>query len=211
MCLAAEDPKGWAAPLLERLEARAAELPPGSMLELLDRVDADLPGFLDGQPEAIERLFHGVAGRLRDLDRLTRDRLLAFAVRHEGALLTPVLRALAVEERISVRRFLVDALCAFSHAATPAIVARLRSSPWYVTRNLAIALGRRGEARAVPALRGLLGHEHPKVRREAVLALGNLDILAAQAALSDVDRGRLGTAAERELARRVLASGTGAA
>lgn len=209
VCLAADDPDGWAGALLERLEARAAELSAGPMLELLARVDADLPGFLDARPEALERLFQGVAGRLRDLDRLSRDQLLAFAVRHEGALLAPVLRALGGEERISVRRFLVDVLCAFSHAATPAIVARLRSSPWYVTRNLAIALGRRGEARVVPALRALLAHDHPKVRREAVLALGSLDTLAAQAALAEVDRGRLGTAAEQELARRVLAAGSG--
>lgn len=211
VCLTAGEPEAWGGALLERLEGRVPGLAPGQQLELLSGVDAKLPGLLDGRPEVLERLFQAVAGRLRDLDRVTREQLLAFAVRHEGVLLAPVLRALAGEERISVRRFLVDVLCAFSPAATPAIVARLRSSPWYVTRNLAISLGRRGETRAAPALRALLAHDHPKVRREALLALGSLDTLAAQEALTEVARGRLGTREEQDLARRVLAAGTGVA
>jgi RNase adaptor protein for sRNA GlmZ degradation len=58
----------------------------------------------------------------------------------------------------------------------------------------------------VPALRGLLEHAHGKVRREAVIALGCLGG-AARSVLAEVEAGRVGTRAERELAARVLAGG----
>src|SRR5207237_9717818 len=48
-------------------------------------------------------------------------------------------------------------------------------------RNIAVALGNTGDARAIPALVGLLGHRAPLVRGHAVWALGELgavDVLA---------------------------------
>ncbi len=205
--VAAEEPQAWGAALLDRLQARAEQLPAAAHLDLLALVDRAAPGLLDGRPGLLEKVFREGAGRLRDLDGEGRDRLLAFALAHERALLDSVLRTLGEEGRISVRRFLVDVLCAFSPSATPSLVARLRSAPWYVTRNLTIALGRRRELRVIPTLRSLLGHEHPKVRREAVLALARLEAPAARQVLGEVEAGKVGTRAERDLAGRVLAGG----
>ncbi len=51
-------------------------------------------------------------------------------------------------------------------------------------RNVAVALGNTGDARAVPALVALLGDRVPLVRLHAVWALGQLDASAARAALA---------------------------
>ena len=48
---------------------------------------------------------------------------------------------------------------------------KARTSPWYVTRNLAIVLGQQGLPQGLPTLQALSNHPHPKVVREAVKAL----------------------------------------
>ncbi len=178
LALAVREPETWGPRLGKRLETRVTALQPTRYLELLQTIHGAVPGFLERRPEVLVRALRDGSERLRDLDRAGRDQLLAFACAHEAVLLEPVLRALATEQRIAVRRFLVDVLSAYSPAATPVLVARLRRAPWYVTRNLTIALGRRGDQRALPAVRALRAHEHPKVRREAVLALASLEARA---------------------------------
>ena len=57
-------------------------------------------------------------------------------------------------------------------------------------RNVAIALGNTGDAQAIPALVGLLGHREPLVRRHAAWALGQLgatDALALHDPAPDPD------------------------
>ena len=56
----------------------------------------------------------------------------------------------------------------------------------------------------MPALRSLLGHDHSKVRREAIIALGQFNSREAREALSEVARGKGTTGEDRGLAARAL-------
>jgi len=202
--LALDDPNLWGRRLLDRLGNRTEELHPTALFQILGEIRAERPGLLDGQGDILERVFRAAIGRLRELDPAGREAFLAFGQAHEGVLLDAVLRVLAEDGNISVRRFLVELVAGFSPAATPALVTRMRSSPWFVTRNLVIALGRKGEGAAVPVLRSLLGHEHPKVRREAILALAHFPGPEARQALRSVASGKGSTREERALAERAL-------
>jgi len=202
--LALDDPALWGRRLLDRLAARADDLAPAELLGMLGNLQEERPQLLEGQAELLEKAFRVGVARLRDLDDAGKEALLAFVRTHERALLDGVLRALAEDGSMSVRRFLVDAVAGLSPAATPAVVSRMRSSPWYVTRNLVIALGRKGEGVAVPVLRSLLGHEHPKVRREAILALGQFTGPLARQALRGIASAKESTREDRALAERVL-------
>jgi len=119
-------------------------------------------------------------------------------------MLDVVLRSLEDEKSIAARKFLVEVVAGFSPSSTPVLVSRIRSAPWYVARNLTIALGLKGEETVVPVLRSLFGHDHPKVRREAILALGHFDAAAARDALREVTSGRGYSPEDRALAQRTL-------
>ncbi len=202
--LAIQAPGEWTGRFVERLDERVEGLPPNDLLRLLAETDRGLPGALGDRADLVERAFLAMLSRLRELDSPGRSELLRFALRHEEVLLEPVLRILAQEERIAVRRFLVDLASHFSPSATPILVSRVRSAPWYVTRNLTIALGRKGESIAVPAVRSLLHHEHPKVRREAIIALGGIGSPAALEALESLAEAVDTPQEDRELALRAL-------
>lgn len=206
LTLASDDHTVWGTALLDRLEARADGVGVGALARFHVLVERALPGLVGQRPRLVETVFHRACRGLRSVDPGGREALLEFLQTHERILLDPVLRALGLEERITVRRFLVEALCSFSPAATPALVLRLRSGPWFVTRNLAMALGRRGDPRTIPALRGILSHENPKVRLEAVQALGRFDVPAARNILGDFLRQGTMGAEERALVENTLSS-----
>ncbi|MBI5016660.1 MAG: HEAT repeat domain-containing protein [Deltaproteobacteria bacterium] len=200
----AVDAGPWRPRLLDRLEARAEALSLTALLRVLEEVRDEVPGLLDSRPSLPERVFRKGLQTLRELDPDDRQALLAFGRAHERAVLDATLRALGEEEGISTRRFLVELVAGFSPAATPSLVSRLRSAPWYVARNLTIALGLRKDDAAVPALRSLFGHEHPKVRREAILALGHFDAAAARDALHEITASRGYSREDQALAQRAL-------
>lgn len=202
------DPQNWSGPCLARLEHRFKDTGRSLLLGLMAELDSCVPSAVDTRPELVERIFHHCARHVRDLEAEERDALVRFAQRHEAVLLGPVFRALLLEEQIAVRRFLVDVVAAFSPASTPSVVSHLRSSPWYVTRNLTIAMGRRGEVTTVPVLQSLLQHDHAKVRREAILALGRFRNAQATQALATVVHDGHSSPEDRHLAARAMESST---
>lgn len=202
--LAWHDADGWAGELFDRLEARAPEIDPRALLSLLRDVDGGGQPPLDAHPSLVELAFRRCLDGLKDFDAEDRKALLAFALDHEAVLLDAVLRRLEEEKSIAARRFLVELVAGLSPSSTPALVSRTRSAPWYVARNLTTALGKRREALALPAIRWLIGHEHPKVRREAILALGQFDTPSGREALAEVAARPSSTPEERDLAERAL-------
>jgi hypothetical protein len=202
--LAVHDTAGWGTRSQQRLDERLDHADPVSLLDLAEELDRGAPELLGTRPDLAERLFQRCSRQVRTLDEGQRNSLIRFAQRHEDALLGPVFRALLLEEQIAVRRFLVDVVAEFSPAATPSVVSRLRSSPWYVTRNLTIAMGRRREATTLPVLQSLLQHDHAKVRREAIIALGRLGTSEASRALASVAESSHNSDEERNLASRAL-------
>lgn len=206
--LALHDAAAWGPRSQERLEQRIDQADPVALLNLAEELDRDEPTLLGTRPDLAERLFHRCSRQVRALEDEQRTQLVRFAQRHEAALLGPVFRALLLEEQIAVRRCLVDVVAAFSPAATPWVVSRLRSSPWYVTRNLTIAMGRRREATTLPVLQSLLQHDHAKVRREAILALGRFGTSEASHALADLAQSNRSSPEDRNLAARAMEAAT---
>ena len=102
----------------------------------------------------------------------------------------PLLDRLAVEENMSLRRFLMDRVLAFGDAARPALVARLADPRWYVLRNIIVMLRTLAPGQEADRLRPLLKNANQKVRHEVVISLLLAgDPLAQRQLLRDLDSG----------------------
>jgi hypothetical protein len=100
----------------------------------------------------------------------------------------PLLDRLAVEESMSLRRFIMDRLLAFGDAARPALVARLDDQRWYVLRNIIGMLRTLAPGQEADRLRSLLKHTNQKVRNEALISLLLAgDSIAQRQLLRDLD------------------------
>jgi HEAT repeat protein len=100
----------------------------------------------------------------------------------------PLLDRLAVEENMSLRRFLVDRVLGFGDAARPALVVRLTDPRWYVLRNIVSMLRTLAPGQETHHLRPLLNHSNQKVRHEVVKSLLLAgDPIAQRQLLRDLD------------------------
>jgi hypothetical protein len=171
LALAGGEEKDFRKRLLDRIRLRAEQLGPFRVLGFVKLVDRTFPGLLDSIPFFVKELFLKGLSSLAKTSFAEQQALVTFAINHEKCLLDTALKALAEEKKISTRHFLVSLLSCFSSAATPIFVTKARTSPWYVTRNLAIVLGQQGFSQAFPTLQALSNHQHPKVVREALKAL----------------------------------------
>jgi len=183
LALAGEEEEDFRKRLLDRIRLRAQQLGPFRVLGFVKLVDRAFPDLLDSVPFFVKELFQKGLSALTKTSFAEQQALVAFAVNHERCLLDTALRALAEEKKIATRHFLVSLLSCFSSAATPTFVTKSRTSPWYVTRNLAIVLGQQGFPQGVPTLQALSNHPHPKVVREALRALKRV-----QASLTNTQR-----------------------
>lgn len=171
LALAGEGEEDFRKRLLDRIRLRAGQLGPIRALGFIMFVDRAFPDLLDSVPFFVKDLFQKGLSALAKTSFAEQQALVAFAVNHERCLLDTALKALAEEKKIATRHFLVNLLSCFSSAATPTFVTKSRTSPWYVTRNLAIVLGQQGFPQGLPTLQALSNHPHPKVVREALKAL----------------------------------------
>jgi len=171
LALAGEEEEDFRKRLIDRIRLRSEQLGPFGVLGFVKLVDRTFPGLLDTVPFFVKELFHKGLSALPKTSFAEQQALVAFAVNHERCLLDAALRALTEEKKISTRHFIVTLLSCFSSAATPTFVTKSRTSPWYVTRNLAIVLGQQGSPQSLPTLRALSSHPNPKVVREALKAL----------------------------------------
>ncbi len=171
LALALEEGDDFKKRLLDRIEIRAEQLGPLRILGFIKVVDRTLPDLLDFVPSFVKNIFNKALSALTKTSLAERQALVTFVVTHEKCLLDTALKALAEEERISKRHFLVNLLSCFSSAATPTFVMKSRISPWYVARNLAIVLGQQGLPQVLRPLQALSKHPHPKVSSEALRAL----------------------------------------
>ncbi|MGE5842876.1 MAG: HEAT repeat domain-containing protein, partial [Deltaproteobacteria bacterium] len=171
LALAGEEEEDFRKGLIDRIRLRAEQLGPFRVLGFVKLVDRTFPGLLDSVPFFVKELFDKGLSALTKTSFAEQQAMVAFAVDHERCLLDTALKALVEEKRISTRHFLVTLLSCFSSAATPTFVTKSRTSPWYVTRNLAIVLGQQGAPQGLPTLQALSNHSHPKVVREALKSL----------------------------------------
>jgi hypothetical protein len=177
LALGVEEEELFQKKLVDRIKLRTEQLGPFGLLGFLGLVDRTLPGLLDANLDLVRDLFQKSLQTLAKASFAERHALIHFAVNHEKSLLDTALKALVEEKKISTRYFLVNLLSCFSVAATPTFVSKSRTGPWYVARNLAIVLGQQGFPLALPHLRFLSNHTHPKVKREALKALKRVQSL----------------------------------
>jgi HEAT repeat protein len=81
-----------------------------------------------------------------------------------------LLDRLAVEENLSLRRFLMDRIQEFGPLARDAMFARLSDKRWFVLRNMIIMLQRLDDITILEHIRPLLRNGHQRVRQEALRA-----------------------------------------
>lgn len=79
-----------------------------------------------------------------------------------------LLDRLAIEENLSLRRFIMDRLLEFGTTAREAILKRLDDQRWYVLRNLIIMLRSMDDSSVVDNIRPLTRHSNLRVRSEAI-------------------------------------------
>lgn len=103
------------------------------------------------------------------------DEFHAFLKVFQGAIAPHLLDRLEHEEDRAVRRSILRILASFTDELIPELMARLDSQHWYYVRNIVHLLGQSGSPEAVRPLTLQLQHKDPRVRREALLALANLD------------------------------------
>jgi hypothetical protein len=177
LALGAEEKELFQKKLVDRIKLRAEQLGPFGVLGFLRVVDRTLPRLLDTNPYFVRDLFQKGLSILAKSSFAERQALIHFVVNHEKCLLDTALKALIEEKKIFTRYFLVNLLSCLSIAATPTFVSKSRTGPWYVTRNLAIVLGKQGFPQVLPHLRFLSNHTHPKVKREVLKALKRVQSL----------------------------------
>ncbi len=114
-----------------------------------------------------------------------RDAIQEIIVRFAESSVAAILDRLLIEGSKASRRTLLGLCTRFAPIAVPAITLQLDDPHWYFVRNLCLILGGIGDLRAVPELLRMLEHADYRVRREAIMALGNLK---AQEAVSSLGR-----------------------
>jgi HEAT repeat protein len=194
----AADP-GDRAALASALRHGAAEAPgrPGgeeALAAAVERLARSAEGPGRGPELARELVTPAVARALTDRlrqatrDEARRDELIAAAAPLGPDMARALVAALEEAEDRSVRRTLLDALVAVAPGAPEVLADMVRDRRWFVVRNAVTVLGEVEDERAVQHLTQVLAHTHPRVRREAVMALariGNDD--AAQLILGMLD------------------------
>ena len=186
------------------LELLAEEKAEGDFLELLEEVRKILPNLIsrgelpllktvlstlteihrnapDGRKPSIERVIDELDfGHLIDLyltpavSELEKGRIEEILVSFVGVSIGDFLDRLLMDTDRGNRKTLLSLAFRFDAEAVPGIRGKLDDPHWYFVRNLCIVLGRIGGPPVVPDLVRLLDHKDVRVKKEAVLALGEL-------------------------------------
>ncbi len=98
----------------------------------------------------------------------------ALLSRHGTLAAEVLLRKLQDEEGPGRRKILLSLVLRLGEKAVPPILARIQGQRWFFLRNLCFLLGEIGAPAGIPPLVGMLSAREPKVRREAVQALGKI-------------------------------------
>jgi len=100
----------------------------------------------------------------------------ALLSKHGSLAAEALLRKLQDEEGTGRRKILLSLVLGLGEQAVPSILSRIEGQRWFFLRNLCFLLGEIGGSAGVPALVGMLSAKEPKIRREAIQALGKIRI-----------------------------------
>jgi len=108
------------------------------------------------------------------VSRQEKERIEEILVSFVGVSIEDFLDRMLMETDQGNRKILLTLAFRFDAEAIPAIVKKLDEPYWYFVRNLCMILGKIGDPSAYPDLVRLLDHKEPRIRKEAILALGQL-------------------------------------
>jgi len=171
--------------LLAALEEAIPRLIDERDFELLDRV---LSSFLHASESGTPARRAAASDALRSVDFLRIvDAILAspgtlegekggaeLLSKHGALAAEALLLKLQVEEGSGRRKILLSLVLRLGEKAVPSILSRIEGQRWFFLRNLCFLLGEIGAPAGIPALVGMLSAKEPKVRREAIQALGKI-------------------------------------
>ncbi len=204
----------WVA--LDQVEKRAGSIEPAWLAdcglvaararEILERRPAPETFVREAATRALRSIAVGVVGcsqeHFHDMDEAQRRALTEIFQALGQFSLEPLIAGLEKEEDWEIRRTFIALLVGRGREAVPTLVRRLTHPSWYLVRNILVILGEIGDPSTVPAIAQTLRHLEPRVRRDAVAALGRIGGSKAFALLQD----RLADPEVAEVATRCLAS-----
>jgi HEAT repeat protein len=107
-------------------------------------------------------------------------------VAFEDRAVKPLLRALADEEDLLVRKAIVEIIVRIGRPSVPPILENLNDARWFMVRNMVTILGSLGLPDLAPHVATTLSHPDLRVKKEAIKALSKLPHPSAVLALGDL-------------------------
>ena len=123
---------------------------------------------------------------LRDKAGRGRKEVETVLVAFEDRAVKPLLRALADEEDLLVRKSIVEIVVRIGRPSVPAILENLNDSRWFMVRNMVTILGSLGLPDLAPHVATALSHPDLRVKKEAIKALSKLPHPSAVLSLSEL-------------------------
>ncbi|MGQ9495335.1 MAG: HEAT repeat domain-containing protein [Thermoanaerobaculaceae bacterium] len=123
------------------------------------------------QEKSLQEAVAATVAAMAAADRQAHPLLIAILSGLGERALPAILEALDQEERLVVRKRLLEVVLRYGSHAIPYLRSRLEDDRWYVVRNAIFLLRRLGDRTSVPALRGLLPNCRPQVAAEILKTL----------------------------------------
>jgi HEAT repeat protein len=123
---------------------------------------------------------------LRDRSGRGRKEVETVLAAFEDRAVKPLLKTLAEEEDLLVRKSIVEIVVRIGRPAVPAILENLNDARWFMIRNLVTILGSLGLPDLAPHVASVLSHPDLRVKKEAIKALSKLPHPSASLALGDL-------------------------
>ncbi|MBI5576614.1 MAG: HEAT repeat domain-containing protein [Deltaproteobacteria bacterium] len=98
----------------------------------------------------------------------------------------PLLRTLADEEDLLIRKSIVEIIARIGRPAVPAILENLGDARWFMVRNMVTILGSLGLPDLAPHVATVLTHPDLRVKKEAIKALSKLPHPSSVNSLGDL-------------------------
>ncbi|MBI5419572.1 MAG: HEAT repeat domain-containing protein [Deltaproteobacteria bacterium] len=107
-------------------------------------------------------------------------------VAFEDRAVRPLLKTLAEEEDLLVRKSIVEIIVKIGRPAVPALLENLNDARWFMVRNMVTILGSLGLPDLAPQVATVLTHPDLRVKKEAIKALSKLPHPSAVTALGEL-------------------------